>query len=121
MNPRIQKDFLEALRSGKYKQCFGQLRKEDKFSTDGILFDLFLKESKKKWEDIPCNQEKSWSFSLSKEVYEWAFEEKSFYAWNAIYLINKNRARVSMSTLNDWGYSFKNIADLIEQNGFAKC
>lgn len=44
MNPEVKKKWLEALRSGKYRQATEQLRKGDAYCCLGVLCDLYAKE-----------------------------------------------------------------------------
>lgn len=105
MNPKIQKDFLEALRSEKYKQCFGQLRKDNSFCPTGILVDLYLKETNQNW-----NKYDSEIRELPKEVSDWA--ECSF-------MLRLNVPKMTrISYYNDIEkMTFEQIAELVEKTG----
>ena len=47
MNQEIKKKWVEALRSGEYKQEVGYLRKDNKFCCLGVLCDIYEKETGK--------------------------------------------------------------------------
>ncbi len=53
MNRDAIQKWIDALRSGEYKQCQGQLRKGNSFCATGVLCDVHSKEfnSKASWED----------------------------------------------------------------------
>lgn len=46
MKKKVKKLWVEALRSGKYKQCKNSLRRGEKFCCLGVLCDLYGKEKK---------------------------------------------------------------------------
>lgn len=123
MKRDVAKKWIGALRSGKYKQIRGTLKRVkdnqiESFCALGVLCDLYQKEHPKN----PLNEEKMDSKSkngnevtfagenatLPKKVQRWAglrddevfFEEKSS----------------TIPQLNDNGTSFKTIANLIEKN-----
>lgn len=116
MDARIKQLWIDALRSGEYKQGQNRLRLRDEFCCLGVLCDLHQKENP----------------TLGRWVYGYAyasapnqhtnvqFEGKLLpfmvAKWSGLndhdpYLNDKNRA----SSLNDAGMSFPQIADLIEK------
>lgn len=50
MNPDVKTKWLEALRSGEYKQARGQLQHKHGFCCLGVLCDIYAKEGKGSWE-----------------------------------------------------------------------
>lgn len=108
MNARIKKLWVKALRSGKYKQGIGQLRRdngEPKFCCLGVLCDIHAKTRQgQTWnEDGSYDDEDS---DLPLSVVEWAELDSSDPV-----LGTKRRA----SQINDAGESFEYIAKLIEK------
>jgi hypothetical protein len=121
MNSKIKEAWVNALRSGKYEQGSDRLRGVDGFCCLGVLCDIYAQEHNTEWE-FRGNEETNlqpmdyWYYGgesefLPKSVMDWAElkinnpqlfvddeEEESFY----------------VSHLNDNGYTFTTIADLIE-------
>ena len=108
MDKEIKKEWVEALRSSKYKQCTGQLCKIDPETQEksycclGVLCDLH---SQKTGEQFVINQ-----LGLPKTVSDWAgleyLPEVNYYGY-----------RTKLSHLNDGdGKNFEEIADIIEQD-----
>lgn len=101
MNKKIKKQWVAALRSGKYKQGRHLLRSRDeKYCCLGVLCDLHAKF---------LGNDCVWRFGtvLSEETYRWAglkYSNPSF---------NDNTNAIA---LNDAGFSFSEIADKIEKD-----
>ena len=53
MNPTVKAKWVEALRSGEYKQGMGNLRDAGYFCCLGVLSDLHSKETGCKWTELP--------------------------------------------------------------------
>lgn len=129
MKPEIKQKWIEALRSGEYSQTEGKLHTPDGFCCLGVLTDLYLKETNQQWEfhektgDITSDDyytfEETDDF-LPKSVSDWAglntncpevmtengdFDEESD---GDEYLSRE------LSDLNDNGYNFESIAELIQ-------
>lgn len=109
MKKEIKDKWIEALRSGKYEQAQGALQCDGGFCCLGVLSDLYAKEHSIEWTDSvthPNNKRLlEESALLPNKVKEWA----GLNLWNPI--VNREK----LSSLNDEGMSFKEIADLIEQ------
>lgn len=102
MNPEIKAQWLEALRSGKYKQGRGMLRTpENSFCCLGVLCDVV---DPNKW----------------KEIYlgEWVYGDRNEVAFlpNEIKRLAGIDDTVTLINMNDGKASFKKIADYIENN-----
>lgn len=111
MKEKIKKLWLEALRSGKYKQCKYRLYndKEDAYCCLGILCEIHRKQTKsnknywtKKGDKYVAGNAKS-SFSLPENVSKWANIEYK----NEKDLVELNDAK---------NKSFKQIANFIEKH-----
>jgi hypothetical protein len=119
MNQEIKKKWVAALRSGKYKQGTGKLKKStpdgDRFCCLGVLCDLFINDERNKlitrdrWE---FNKEGHYELLgyvgiLPAVVNDWAYldKEKS----------TPSRADKLTSLNDDHKKSFKEIADIIEK------
>lgn len=127
MEELIKQKWVEALRSGKYKQSIGALRKDNKYCCLGVLCDLYRKEKGegrwKIWKEDGLMAEfhdavgKTDFMGLTPHVAEWAGLPLSPY-------IPKNRKLVFvskkstpyLSEINDSGATFSEIADLIDKN-----
>ena len=110
MNPQIKQKWVDALRSGEYQQTQERLRKEDGFCCLGVLCDLYIKENNVEWEineDDMYRYEKH-SAVLPPSVVEWAgVEDSNPYV---------NGGIGTLSGLNDKGFTFNEIAGLIEEH-----
>ena len=110
MNPQIKQKWVDALRSGEYQQCRGYLRKEDGFCCLGVLCDLYIKENNVEWQH--------------NEVDDYFYENHSFIPpssvveWSGIADSNPfvNDEIDTLGGLNDKGFTFNEIADVIEEH-----
>lgn len=108
MNPDIKQQWIAALRSGKYKQTQGALRKNNKFCCLGVLCDLSglyeWRQHNKEGQII------SFSYDgvigvLPHAIADWAdLEQRDPQTEGGV-----------LSGLNDQGYTFKKIASIIEE------
>jgi len=101
MNKDIKKKWVDALRSGEYKQGKGQLRLYDvSFCCLGVLCNLAMKEGLAKWEN---NSFLDQEFGLPEEVTNWAgLKEGDFQICD------------NLAGMNDKGIGFEEIADVAE-------
>jgi len=110
MNQDIKDKWINALRSGEYKQGIGGLKYRDAFCCLGVLCDLHAKETDTRWVDYA---EEGWlsdyldnDGSLPDEVIEWA----------GLKVQDPVICSHFISTYNDKkGYSFDRLADLIDK------
>jgi len=111
MNQDIKDKWINALRSGEYKQGTGTLKNSnDAFCCLGVLCDLHAKETDTRWVDAedgwPANYLGN-DGSLPYKVIEWAGLEVQ----------DPVICDHFISTYNDKkGYSFDQLADLIERH-----
>lgn len=114
MNPEIKAQWIDALRSGEYQQTKGKLRNSNGFCCLGVLTDLYVKET---------NQE--WTYSKQDEKYEYldcgfTLPEKVMVLADLDEEDPKICTEDSGCTLAHYndskGYTFNQIADLIEEN-----
>ncbi len=112
MNQKIKSEWLEALRSGKYKQTTGCLKNEKGYCCLGVLSDLYAKQFNINW--VPVENYKREEILdhgalLADPIQEWA----ELHNRNPrIYDYEHSK---TLSDLNDEGNSFKEIADFIER------
>ena len=109
MNEQVKEKWLNALRSGDYKQTKSCLHKGDGFCCLGVLCDLYGKEHNVEWKLVDAGiyyefQDKKAILPLS--VIEWAGVEDD----------NPEICETPLSRLNDIGSTFNVIADLIEEH-----
>lgn len=78
MKPSIKEKWVEALRSGDYKQTYNVFRVKDCFDVLGVLCDLYVKEKKLEWIEgengvyaFPGKKVQSIAF-LPVEVQKWS-------------------------------------------------
>ena len=104
MNQEIKKLWIEALTSGKYNQGTGALKGVDSFCCLGVLCDLYIQKNEgNKWEED--NSYLGEKDILPETVMNWAG-------------LNDQNPDVqeysSLAEMNDDGYTFKEIAQIIE-------
>lgn len=114
MNQEIKQKWLNALRSDEYQQTAERLHDKNGFCCLGVLCDLYGKEHSIEWEEIDPGQythkifrNMYYSFlyktgTLPLQVREWAelFQDTL--------VVNR------LAEMNDNGYTFEQIADVIE-------
>ena len=105
MNKEVKKLWVEALRSGKYEQGRGCLRKGDKFCCLGVLCDL----NEPSWNTRP---------EISLSIYWHKDEENNLPSDEIMSWAGLLRSDCSvLAILNDSGRkSFSDIAEYIEEN-----
>lgn len=107
MNPEVKKKWVKALRSGKYKQCISNLHRSDSFCCLGVLCDISgLDDWSKGNYNEYCYLNKH--DVLPKKVSQWAGLGRSR-------TVSINNGNDSLAGLNDRGKTFKEIADIIEE------
>ena len=120
MNARVKKMWVEALRSGEYKQGEHTLKNDKgEFCCLGVLCDLYAKEKKLKnpWREVPYRSSHSFSTSINRGV-------PPIYvaSWAGLYEENPSIQETdghihALSTYNDLrNKNFEEIALLIEKN-----
>lgn len=126
LKPEVKTAWLEALRSGEYKQQTGALRKYDGFCCKGVLADLFIRSVKQGHWDIqdgrgivPLTGIKGtpnleYESYLPNAVYVWAFQDFVPGSLNCT-VGPRAKSGDSLARLNDSGSTFSQIADIIEK------
>lgn len=119
MNKRIKKLWIEALRSGEFKQCKGFLAMDGKYCALGVLSALAMLEGECTYsEENGVGRFDNLRFRLSYNVMKWAGiaqENERFLDPKELgVLITVNNKETSVLELNDSGKSFKEIAKLVE-------
>lgn len=112
MKPEIKRKWLEALRSGQYKQTSGCLTDGERFCCLGVLTNLYLLEVGEEW-----RQDKTGDIGVLEggEVRGGYLSER-VYLWAGLSLHDVIAGRRSLSEANDSGTAFPEIADLIEKH-----
>lgn len=102
MNAELKTKWLEALRSGKYKQGRGRLRQGDEFCCLGVLCDI--------------SGLGEWIGEVETKGY--SFKEDIRYGTLPRHMVPELSCKTSNSLtgMNDSGKSFAEIADYIEEN-----
>lgn len=129
MKPDIKQKWIEALRSEEYTQTEGKLHTPEGYCCLGVLTDLYLKETNQQWEfhektgDIISDDfytfEETDDF-LPKSVSDWAGlntncpEVVVENGYDGDEYDNGEDYSTELSELNDHGYNFGSIAELIE-------
>jgi hypothetical protein len=117
VNKDIKERWLIALRSGEYHQGKEWLKNDGNFCCLGVLCDLHAKETGTYWEALSDNvgSYMESSETLPAKVQEWAGlphtcgASLDFQADEGLTLTR------DITELNDSGHTFKEIADLIEE------
>lgn len=115
MKKSIAKKWVKELRSGRYEQGTHRLvDNDDKFCCLGVLCNLAVDEGIGEW----VRGSGGWLFKtefdvdgilLPREVMEWA-------GMNSFAGMLNNNTLDTLTDLNDFGKSFKQIANIIEKN-----
>ena len=128
MNPEVKQKWIDALRSGKYEQGSEKLRSQQGYCCLGVLCDLYSKE-----------QNVDWDFRGDNDYFQptdyWYFEDQSEFLpdsvkeWAGLPVGNPSvRVDVTeeddendwfykdeIANLNDSGYTFNELSNVIEQ------
>lgn len=114
MNKRIKKLWIKALMSGDYQQGVGSLRNDGEFCCLGVLCDLHAKRFKAGWERDEVERSE-FRYAGESEILPYPVRE-----WAGLKSNDPTVRRIDLkqhlSTLNDRGVSFPEIAKLIEQH-----
>lgn len=106
MKPEIKAKWLEALRGGEYRQAKGALRKANRFCCLGVLCNLHaLAHPKIAARECSPTQYMGETGFLPTAVQKWADIGHRGFLPDGL----------SLTTLNDNGETFKEIADVIEK------
>lgn len=132
MIPEIKQKWLTALRSGDYVQTKRFLQRDDKFCCLGVLCDIYGMENNVKWVNpniLDSDEDASEVLDVFPEynldVMEFMDETEILPVfvvhWAGLSEPNPQVVvhpdlYVDLASLNDSGYSFDEIADLIEDN-----
>jgi hypothetical protein len=115
MNAEIKKQWIEALKSGDYKQTTAVLKSTSdgvttRYCCLGVLCDIYAKETKTQWDERNPNDYSMLgnSSTLPFEVLRWSGLEN---AGSCGDLPDGD----SLVALNDRGQSFNQIADVIQE------
>ncbi len=114
MNQAVKEKWLEALRSGEYKQGQQMLKRnqesEDYYCCLGVLCDIHSKETGVQWVNGTYREEAAF---LPASVRDWA----SLTGCDPM-VLRTHPADIgrSLSAMNDGGTSFAGIADIIERD-----
>lgn len=122
MKPEVKKKWLEALRSGKYKQDRGYLKTDEGYCCLGVLCDVYRKEKKKKlWQKHEGVGSKPDTYAMFDErmvlphqIREWAGLGDA--SNPMVYAGPGTVGMCSLADLNDHrGHDFEAIAMKIEE------
>lgn len=128
MKTEIKQKWVDALRSGKYEQGSEKLRSHQGYCCLGVLCDLYSQEQNTEWDFHGAYEEENtpmdyWYFDgesefLPESVREWAgFSVASPQV--KVYVTDDDEDdwfyNEDIANLNDNGYTFNALADLIEQ------
>lgn len=109
MKKEVAEIWVQALRSGKYKQGQGALRTGDAYCCLGVLCDLYNSDN---WKNVNRGYfvYEGMQGHLSDNVKDWSGLRS--YAGN---IFKGNRQNEMLMTYNDTEVSFEEIANIIEQ------
>jgi len=110
MNPQIKQKWVDALRSGEYQQTKGRLHDEDGFCCLGVLCDLYIKENNVEWELVNNGNYYEFQYKVADLPF-------SVVEWSGIPSHNlMDISERTFAELNDKGFTFNEIADVIEEH-----
>ena len=115
MKPEIKKLWVDALRSGEYKQGTCKLRTDDKYCCLGVLTDLYFKKTGQgSWTDTPyCKGIFYFNCESGSDDQHLVSEIKGWAGLESFCPLSKEK-RKALTELNDNGMSFEDIAEIIE-------
>lgn len=121
MNTKVIRKWVDALRSGKYKQSAGRLRKDDMFCATGVLCDLHSNVSRKyAWGTDACGNPISGALTMHYTFYGGEIYDapESVKKWVGL----SGMSITKVSAMNDGpifgdgkSHSFDEIADYLER------
>lgn len=113
--------WTKALRSGEYTQGKSVLRRDDKFCCLGVACDLYSKEHPeypvRDYKDSYTYGPNAINLVLPTEVQEWLFEYTTQHDGHnpAFTIVSDTDSQcISLAELNDSGFTFSQIADVID-------
>ncbi len=118
MNSQVKQQWTTALRSGEYTQGRWNLQTEQGFCCLGVLCDVYAKETGTEWEVSITDDDEPLTYysfegrstNLPESVVKWAgLDHESPFVKYASGETNE------LAGLNDQGYTFEEIAQLIEE------
>lgn len=111
-------EWLKALRSGKYKQTDGALRKQEEYNDECQYCCLgVLSKIQGRLTDEGCDlfeREDGDSVLHPTNPFYSIFEECGYLPENVKFIDDRDVEHISLTTINDHGYTFTQIADVIE-------
>lgn len=126
LKPEVKARWLEALRSGEYKQQTGALRRFDGFCCKGVLANLFIQDTKQgRWDEpdsrsiialtgVKGTPNLEYETYLPNVIYAWAFQDFVPGSINCV-IGPRTESGKGLGKLNDDGLTFAEIADIIEK------
>lgn len=127
MNPEIKAEWIQELRSNKFKQTHGTLRKrvgegEYNHCCLGVLGEIAIRHGQARWGLlglIPAGGDEAYSGVLPDEVAEWAGLKDPRgalpFKFHPKIKANMNVGEACLTHLNDSNVPFEEIADIIER------
>lgn len=117
MNPEVKAKWVARLRSGEDKQTTGLLQDSRGMCCLGVLCDIYSKENSIPWIPLEFSTDGRLLFMdvdayPPEEVDEWAGNENGTSIVPGLY--NREGEQLWLTSLNDEGMSFSQIADVIE-------
>lgn len=120
MKPEIKSRWIQALRSGKYLKTSGQCRYGGRYCVTGVLYALAEEDGIGKYlEDnyFLTNDGNEANTELNKSIIDWAGIKKEIGdTHNSLKVATKEKIKFKLWYLNDNGWNFDRLANLIEKN-----
>ena len=121
MDKRVKDLWIKALSSGEFKQCKGYLEKEGRYCALGILSLLGLIEGVCTYNELQgLGHFDNRKFTLSYNVMKWAGiaqeDERFLNPEEHAVKVKFKKRETTILKLNDEGRSFKEIAQIIQEN-----
>lgn len=121
MDKKVQKLWTNALSSGEYKQITGRLRNSQGYCPLGVLCDLYRGDRGGEWVRDPRDYYGiSYGFSINRVPYS-NYLPLDVSMWSGLtacdpfFFHEKKERIVTLSSLNDAGVTFPEIAEIIDR------
>lgn len=114
MNTEVKEKWLNALRSGEYRQGTAFLKRGEALCCLGVLCDLFIKDGGKAHWEVIDGKYFSNIVVDDNNVREYKVLPSIIQNWAGLKEANPATSTYSLALLNDKGDTFEQIADVIE-------
>ncbi len=130
MKPEVKEAWVKALRSGEYKQTKGFLKDDEGYCCLGVLCDVYDKQEvslgESRWEVVPEHKgllygeetvvKGHYRYQDQPEILPYDVKEWAGLKSRSPSFVDDTQVNKTLAVLNDDGYTFNQIADVIEKH-----